>query len=323
MPRTKVSASKKKYFQQVRRWWVKIKNIEVFAQYEALKPFVQIIIGGDMQREYIKITKSEKFTRVTGEAGMTFKSDVLNKIVKGEKGSFKCELEAEVRMSYAQIEQEIFHVELWDFQGCSLNILKGYSGVPLLDIVRGEMDISFDIKTKVDKVMTQYGKIHMNCLFQEVWDFYITMRDWRSTELVPSKKKKKEMLKQKQLDKDKDQEEEIIDADEDDDDDEEDKEPEDLDDWMLEDPSIRSMLTYTLNSTKAKLYTKEIDGKEPYWSTIDGGMHFRGTVSDINQQILSLDLYNYAHKKTPIGRKTVSLSYMFEVIVEVCLTITF
>lgn len=308
MPRKKLSAAKKKYFEQVRRWWVKIKNIYVFAQYEALKPFVQIIIGGNMQREYIKITKSEKFTRVTGDVGTTFKTDVLNKIVKGEGSTFKCELEAEVRMSYAQIEQEIFHVELWDFQGCSLNILKGYCGVPLLDIVRGEMDMNFDIKTKVGKAMTQYGKIYMNCLFQEIWDFYITMRDWRSTELVPSKKKKKEMReRKKEMLENEDQEEQIIDADEDEEDSEEKKE-EDLDDWMLEDPKIRSMLTYTLNSTKAKLYTKEIEGKEPYWSTIDGGMHYRGTVSDINQQILSLDLYNYAHKKTLIGRKTVCLS---------------
>jgi len=306
MPRKKVSAEKKKNFEQVRRWWVKIKNIHVSAQYEALRPFIQIIIGGTMQREYIKITKDDKFTRVTGDVGTTFKSDVLGKIVKGEGRTFKCELEAEVRMSYAQIEQEIFHIELWDFQGCSLNILKGYCGVPLIDIVRGEMDITFDIKTKIDKVMTQYAKIYMNCLFQEIWDFYITMRDWRSTELVPSKKKKKEMREKRALEKEPD-EEQIVDADEDDDDDD-DKKQEDLDDWMLEDPSIRSMLTYTLNSTKAKLYTKEIEGKEPYWSTIEGGMHFRGTVSDVNQQILSLDLYNYAHKKTLIGRKTVCLA---------------
>ena len=304
MPRKKVSSVKKKYFEQIRRWLVKITNIYVFAQYEALNPFIQIIIGGSLQREYIKISKSEKFTRVTGDAGLVFKTDVLDKIVKGEGNNFKCELEAEVRASYAQIEQEIFHVELWDYQGCGLNILKGYCGVPLLDIVRGDMDMSFDIKTKVDKAMTQYGKVVMKCLFQEVWDFYITMRDWRSTELVPSKKKVM-AAKKKQKDKGEDEEEEsIVDSDED----EEENKVEDLNDWMFENPSIRTMVTYTLNSTKSVLHTKVIDGKEPYWSSIDDGMLYRGTVSEINQQILTLRLYNYASSKTLIGLKTVSLA---------------
>ena len=130
------------------------------------------------------------------------------------------------------------------------------------------------------------------------------MRDWRSTELVPSKKKVM-AAKKKQKEKGEDEEEEsIVDSDED----EEENKVEDLNDWMFENPSIRTMVTYTLNSTKSVLHTKVIDGKEPYWSSIDDGMLYRGTVSEINQQILTLRLYNYASSKTLIGLKTVSLA---------------
>jgi len=300
MPRKKVGLERKKNSEQLRRWWVKISSIFITSHQESFNPFLQVILGGNLQKALVKITKTDRFMKTTGDIGMVFKTDVLDKMTKGESRMFQCELEAELRMSYAQIEQEMMHVELWDFSGCAVNTLKGYVSKPLLEVVRGDVDMMFEIKTKIEKVEVIFATIYMKCIFQEIWDFYITFRDWRASDILPPKKKKIEPKEDKKVNEDE-EEDELAEFDEK-------KEEEDLDDWMLEEPEVKPMLTYQLNSTKAMVYSKTLDSKEPYWPSIDGGIHFRGTVFDLNQQVMSLDLFNYAHGKTSIGRKTVSLN---------------
>jgi hypothetical protein len=286
--------------EQLRRWWIKVTNIEVTTLYETCDPFIQIIIGGSLQKELVKITKDVILTRTVGDVGMVFKSDVLEKMVKNEKRGFQCELEAELRASYAEIEQEIFHLELWAFQGCSLNVLKGYTSRPLLDIARGDIDLVFDIKTRIDKMETLYARVVMRCIFQEIWDFYLTFRDWRTTELIPEKRKKKPP-ETPAFDPDMDEEllEEMGQLQE-----------EDLEDWMDQEPTVKPMLKFTLNDKrKRSVYTNQIEGKEPYWNNITGGIHYRGTVGELNQETMTLTLYNYENGKEKIGIKVVSLGY--------------
>lgn len=298
-PRKKVNAEKKKTQELLRRWRIKVTQIEIIAQYENFDPFFQIIIGGDYQKEMVKITKEEKMTRMVGEIGMVFKSDVLQEMINGDRRTFQCELEAEFRASYAQIEQEIMHVELWNYQTCGINILKGIESKPLLEIVKGDVNMVWNIKIKVGKAESQYARILMKCVFQEIWDFYMTFRDWRIIELLPDKKKKKQVAKKKE----QEEEDDLLDEEENKDKDE------DLDDWMAEEPELEPMIMFQLNDDKKpQIYSVSTEGREPYWPNIEGGMNFRGTVGDVNQQTMSLTVYNCHSGMTVIGRKTVSLS---------------
>lgn len=84
---------------------------------------------------------------------------------------------------------------------------------------------------------------------------------------------------------------------------------EDLDDWMAEEPELEPMIMFQLNDDKKpQIYSVSTEGREPYWPNIEGGMNFRGTVGDVNQQTMSLTVYNCHSGMTVIGRKTVSLS---------------
>ena len=111
-PKKKLKKVEKKGLELLRRWRVKILNIEIEALEETFDPFLQFVVGGTFQKEFLTRPDGRKTFRIDGKKGKIFKTNVLLDINKGESASYYRYLNCEVFMSYSQIMQERLHIEV-------------------------------------------------------------------------------------------------------------------------------------------------------------------------------------------------------------------
>ena len=112
LPKRKVPITEKMNNQSIRRWRGRIECIELESLNQQFDPFLQFIIGGDYQKEFIINAKGDAKAVETGTMGPCFKTQVNINIDKGQKVLFNTTILFEYEASYVIIAQERLHIEV-------------------------------------------------------------------------------------------------------------------------------------------------------------------------------------------------------------------
>ena len=178
--------------EKIRRWDVKIFSIYITPLREMLDPFIQFTIGGDYSVQVFKNKKGDTFKVPGGSRGFSDKTEVLKNVDALAREPFEAVIQTEVRMSYSMINNQKMMVELWDYNSIWMNTILGYSTINLIDIVNGNMSQTVDIKKKMKKKKRAQiqATIEFKCVFQEIWDYKISILNWKLENVLSQRQQK-------------------------------------------------------------------------------------------------------------------------------------
>ena len=76
---------------------------------------------------------------------------------------------------------------MWDYNRIYMNSFVGYESLLLSEIADGTVRQTIQIYDKIEKDDDNIGKLKctlsFKCVLEEIWDFYLTFRDWKTTNL--------------------------------------------------------------------------------------------------------------------------------------------
>ncbi len=189
----RMKAEDKSQMELIRRWQVKIYNIYITPMKEKIDPFVQFTIGGNFSIQVYSNKAGDTKKQAEGERGFSEKTEVIENIEPLNRAPFDKNIELEMRMSYAMINAQKLMIEVWDHNSMWMNTILGYTTIGLIDVVDGDINLSFDItKASGKKKKVPSCTIEFKCIFQEIWDFKLTFVNWKAGPLVQIKKGSRE-----------------------------------------------------------------------------------------------------------------------------------
>jgi hypothetical protein len=143
--------SSKKDMELMRRWNVKIFNIYITPLEKMIDPFIQFTIGGNYKVQVYETKEGDKYKIPSGERGYADKTEVQENVDINEKRPYDKIVETEMRMSYSMVESQKLMVEVWDYNTVWMNTIVGYTTLPLLEIVTGDMNMCLEVERKEKK----------------------------------------------------------------------------------------------------------------------------------------------------------------------------
>lgn len=143
--------SNKKDMELMRRWVVRIYNIYYTPFDKMLDPFLQFTLGGNYKIQVYETKEGDKYKIPSGERGYADKTEVQENVDLQEKRPFDKIIETEMRMSYSMVEAQKLMVEAWDYNSIWMNTIIGYSTMPLIEIISGDMNVTMEIEKKEKK----------------------------------------------------------------------------------------------------------------------------------------------------------------------------
>jgi hypothetical protein len=183
-------------------------------------------------------------------------------------------------MSYAMINAQKLMIEVWDHNSFVMNRILGYSTCPLIEIVNGDMSMSFDIMRKEGKKKSiPQCTIEFKCIFQEIFDYKINFVNFKSSSIIELKKGAK----------------------------------------MNPDDNKHSELVLVVNDDKiigdynTSCSEKSLLASAPVWSKFDREILFRGSQIQLESASITLilkDVTSIFSKE--LTRKTIGLNNIFE-----------
>lgn len=176
----------------MRRFEVKISNIYITPLRDMIDPFIQFTIGGDYSVQVSKNKDGDTHKVIKGSRGFADKTEVLKNVDALEKRAFDAIICTELRMSYSMINGMKMMVELWDYNTIWMNTILGYVTINLIDIVNGNMNVSVEILKRLDKKKKPKTQalIEFKCIFQEIWDYNISLLNWKLENILSPRMQK-------------------------------------------------------------------------------------------------------------------------------------
>lgn len=179
------SEKDKEELERIRRWKVHIKEIYLtpLDKEEIIDGFLQITVGGDYEVNIYDIPKKEKkIKEITGKRGYTDFTEVIEDMKPLEKIRLFKEIDIEVRDSIVSLMKQNIIIELWDWNAWEFNELLGIHMFNIMNIIKGSINQSCIIKKKdANGVLSDLCRIEFKCIFQEIWDFILSFEDWSAT----------------------------------------------------------------------------------------------------------------------------------------------
>jgi hypothetical protein len=187
---TSMKKEDKYEMEKMRRWIVRIYSIYVTPLNKMFDPFLQFTIGGDYFVEVYKTKSGSSYKVPKGSRGYSEKTEVQKNVDKLEKRPITKEIDIEMRMSYSMVTKQKMMVEVWDYYPIWMNEIQCYSTVPLISIVDGDCNVSLELCKRAGKKRPEpFVIVDFKCTFQEIWDFKLNFLNWKSTSILPPKKK--------------------------------------------------------------------------------------------------------------------------------------
>lgn len=182
--RPRMSQAQLKQMQQLRRWDVRITKISIenltTATYDA---FIEFVIGGD-QRVVIKQTKGgEKMVKV-GALGYSVKTEVNSNLEYKKCREFHTSIRHEHFASYFNILEQHLRIDVWDWEKWGINSYLARVEVPLQELASGNVSQEHVVCQVTGKKKKNLCKVRFQCLFQEIWDFFLTLSDWSVSNIM-------------------------------------------------------------------------------------------------------------------------------------------
>ena len=176
----------------IRRWEVKIYNIYVTPQRDNIDAFLQITIGGDYSVQVMNDKNGKTYKVPAGRRGFSDKTEVQSNVQKLERRPFDKIILTEMRMSYSMINNQSMMIELWDYNSFFMNKIVGYTTVKLIDIVNGSINVAYEInlRSKPRARPQLQAIVEFKILFQEVWDYKISLLNWKLENVLSNRQQK-------------------------------------------------------------------------------------------------------------------------------------
>ena len=263
------SEEEQKELERMRRWKVQISEIylTLLDQEEIFDGFLQITIGGDFKQiVHDHLKKKKKIIEKNGNRGYTDYTEVIKEMKHSERTRFKKEIDIEIRESKVGIKKQNLVIELYDWNRWEFNELIGVHMFNFSNIIKGSVNQSCTIKKNSSTGIKDFCRIEFKCIFQEIWDFVMSFEDWSATNMDT-------LFHKDSLDK--------------------------LNLGL--EFNFQSKPLYKIKSTNDKKGTIN-----PVYSLNDSDLKYRGTLFDLENEILEITVTNKEDIFTPQERVTCS-----------------
>ena len=255
------STEEKNFYELIRRWKVTIKDISMtLLKEDVINGFFIITIGGDFKVLLVNNPiKNKKKKIVEGSKGYTDQTEVIKNQQIDEKYIYEKEISIEIRDSIASLRKQTIVFELWDCNKWIFNEYKGHCKFNIYDILTGKNYLNSIIKqesTEYNNMYNDYVRLEVIIIFEELWDFNISFHNWNCTNVFSLFR----------INNDQDQEK---------------SSKFDINFWLDSKKSCKVV------SKVPKLYTNN-----PEWSSFNSNLYYRGTLSDLESEILKIKITN-------------------------------
>lgn len=185
--RPRLSKAQLMQMQQLRRWDVRINKITIESltstTYDA---FLEFVVGGD-ERVVLKQSKGgEKMVKV-GSLGHAVKTEVNANIEYKKNRDFTTNIRYEFFGSYFNILEQNLRIDIWDWEKWGINQYLARVEVPLLELASGNVFQEHIMRQITGKKKKNLCRIRFQCMFQEIWDFYLVLSDWSVSNIEKEK----------------------------------------------------------------------------------------------------------------------------------------
>ncbi|CEL97888.1 unnamed protein product [Vitrella brassicaformis CCMP3155] len=181
------SEESEKHWRILRRFKCRIWNIRLENLLEDTKTqtlFLAFTIGGTLEEFRVVNYKGEERAVCEGYPGTVFKTHHAD-VKGGETIEFTTKPDLEWRGSYIDLENEWLSIDVWKLQTRAVNQLIGSQSASLYTFATGWVEQAFTFERIVKKKSVPAYKVSFQILFQEIYDFELTLCDWKVSNLMP------------------------------------------------------------------------------------------------------------------------------------------
>lgn len=260
------SEDEKLFYETVRRWKVIIKEIYVISQ-KRFDCFLNFTIGGDLRIDTFKILEKNRSGKIVhGARGYSEYTELQEILDINTRVKFEKEIHIELRDSIISLSKQNLLIECWDYNTFKLNNFQGFVLIDLMKIIRGSVYQSANILQKVPT--GEGGFLNKPLCKVEFQIFFQEIWDFVLS----------------------------------------------FEDWSstnlnyafnVESKELQPSIDFKLS--KGKMIKSTVSQKasaNPQWSVFDGPIKFRGTLMELENQSLQINIFQ--NESTIIKRNKIS-----------------